>query len=250
MHVRLLNMNDLDIYQKLKSLNSYKPTVEVNQLFSELVAYCLDNKNEIHLTDEQVLDLQNICSKAEEELESDFANKIITDKTNLDDFVYYNNYKDQIKLEIESVKAFNSNVKNILFVGGGPLPLTAILLAKEYNINCDVIEKNESYCQTAEELLKKLKIQNITIINTEALDYGGYANYDLVIISALSQSNVFSKESLINQISSRTPLTLARYATGNKILLYPDLNKSIINNIALVVNPIGNIINSSLIIKN
>jgi nicotianamine synthase len=243
-------MNDMDIYQKLKSFNNYKPSTEVSQTFSALVAYCLNSNNKIHLDPDQIIETQKICSLAEEELEFDFANKIISNEKTLEEFMYYPNYQDQINLEIESLRTLNRNIKKILFVGGGPLPLTAILLAKNYDIDCDVIEKDKEYAALSEKLIRKLEIENLKIINTEALDYGGYANYDLVIISALSQSNALSKESLINQISSLTPLTLARYATGNKILLYPDLNKSIINNIALVVNPTGNIINSFLIIKN
>lgn len=243
-------MTDIDLYQKIKSFDDYKPREEINQTFSTLVCYCLDDTCKRHLTDVEISELQNICSKAEEELELHFANKFITNNKTLKEFIYYDNYQSQVQLELESIKTFNPNPKKVLFIGGGPLPLTAILLAKDCEVDCDVIEKNKEYAILSEQVIKKLGIENIKVINIEALDYGGYADYDLVIISALSQSNVLSKESLINQISSQAPLTLARYAAGNKILLYPDLNKSIINNIALVVNPIGNIINSSLIIKN
>ena len=243
-------MNDIDLYHEIKSFKDYTPNPSVNEAFSELVKYSLNDKNEIHLTEAEVLDLQNICSNAEEELELHFANSILSAERKLEDFLYYVNYYEQVNLEMSSINKINPYIKNILFVGGGALPMTAMLLSSKFGFNCDVIEKNENYAKISKDLIDKLSIENVNIINTEALDYEGYANHDLVIVSALAGSDIMKKEELINHISSQTSLVLARYATGNKVLLYPDLNKSIINNIASTVNPIGNIINSALIIKN
>lgn len=243
-------MNDIDLYHKIKSFKDYTPNPDVNEAFSELVKYSLNDKNEIHLTDTEILDLQNICSNAEEKLELHFANSILSRERKLEDFLYYTNYCEQVNLEMSFINKISPNIKNILFIGGGALPMTAILLSSKFGFNCDVIEKDENYAKISKKLIDNLSIKNINIINTEALDYGGYANYDLIIVSALTNSDVMKKEMLINHISSRAPLVLTRYATGNKVLLYPDLDKSVINNIASTVIPTGNIINSALIIKN
>ncbi len=149
-------MKDLKIFNKILSLKTLKPSKETNQAFSELVKFGENSFNEISLKDEEVLKLRKLSCQAEYEMELFWADKIIHSKNpnkELENFWYYKNYQDLVTLEYLNIFNISNKIKKVLFVGGGPLPLTAIILAIKFNLKCSVLEKDEMSFVRAKEVV-------------------------------------------------------------------------------------------------
>ncbi len=251
-------MKDLKIFNKILNLKSLKPSKETNEAFSELVKYSENSFNKVNLNKMQIVELRKISSAAEYEMELHWADKIIKSKNpnaELKKFWYYKNYEDLVTLEYINIISINKKVKKVLFVGGGPLPLTAIVLATKYNKDPVVLEKDESSFVKSSELISKLKLdKQIKIINIKAENYNAYNEYDLIYLAALVGENEKTKNKMINYIHkviSKNSLLLCRSSHGSRKIIYNPIDKNIFKKLKplLEVRPYNSIINSFFILQ-
>lgn len=158
----------LAFLEQAKNLPSYEPSEQVNRFFSQLCAYArsdfeffreremLDRNFDFSIS--SVVELQNICSLAEEKMEKYWAQKIIDSKNprkTLSDFTYYVNYQKLTNLEYHLLLSQLSSLQKVLFVGSGALPLTAILLAKQ-GIKATLVERDNEAYDLSSQLIKVL----------------------------------------------------------------------------------------------
>lgn len=149
-----------------KKLPSYEPSEEVDRFFSQLCVYArsdfeffrerLDRNFDFSIS--SVVELQNICSLAEEKMEKFWAQKIIDSKNprkTLSEFTYYMNYQKLTNLEYHLLLSQLSSLQKVLFVGSGALPLTAILLAKQ-GIKATLVERDNEAYDLSSQLIKVL----------------------------------------------------------------------------------------------
>ncbi len=251
-------MKDLKIFHKILNLKSLKPSKETNEAFSELVRYSENSFNKVNLNELEIFKLRKLSSEAEYEMEVHWADKIIKSKNPNDElkkFWYYKNYEDLVTLEHINIISINKKVKKVLFVGGGPLPLTAIVLATKYNKDCIVLEKDELSFLKSSELISKLKLdKQIKIINIKAENYNAYNEYDLIYLAALVGENEKSKTKTVNYIYKRLcnkSLFLCRSSHGSRKIIYNPINKNIFKKLKplLEVRPYSSIINSFFILQ-
>ncbi len=243
------------LYNQIKSLGNYKPSKRVNALFTKLVDVVLSKKY-INLSKVQINSLQKICSMAEYELEKYWAQKIIKSSkpdATLKDFVYLENYQKLTRLEWFSLKSCSFHKRHsILFIGGGPLPMTAIILASAYKQKVTILERERVAFQIASKLIQKLKLnKKIQVVNSDALDFNLYYKHNVIFLAALvSQKNkVLSKIKL--KIKKNTHI-LARSSWGTRKILYKPLSKSSFNIFKPIIEikPMNDIVNSFIIFKN
>ncbi len=250
-------MEDLKIFNRIVNLSSLKPSKETNGAFSDLVKYCEENR-EIHLKKYQVNELRKLSSLAEYEMELYWANKILNSKnaTNeLEKFWYYKNYEQLVDLEYSNISCVNKKIRSALFVGGGPLPLTAILLCKKYNLTCSVLEKDIDSYRIAVSLIEKLGLsKSITIINIDAESYNDYNKYSVTYLAAMVGQDESTKSSVINIIHTalqKDQLLICRSSHGTRKLLYTPIAKQLLKEVnpLLEVRPYNSIINSFFILQ-
>lgn len=251
-------MKDLKIFHKILKLDSLKPSKETNEAFSQLVSFSENSFNKINLKEDQILKLRELSSRAECEMELYWANRI-TESSNpekeLKKFWYYKNYEDLTVLEYTNVINLKAKIKKVLFVGGGPLPLTAIILANKYNILCEVLERDELSFLKSTTLIKSLGLENkVKIIKTTAEKHNSYGKYDLIYLAALVGENEKSKNKMINHIYkeiSKNSLFLCRSSHGSRKIIYTPINKNIFKKLKplLEVRPYNSIINSFFILQ-
>lgn len=251
-------MKDLKIFHKILNLKSLKPSKETNEAFSELVKYSENSFNKVNLNEMQIVELRKISSAAEYEMELHWADKIIKSKnpnSELEKFWYYKNYEDLVTLEYINIISINKKVKKVLFVGGGPLPLTTIILANKYNILCEVLERDEVSFLKSTTLIKSLELENkVKIIKITAEKHNSYTKYDLIYLAALVGENEKSKNKMINHIYkaiSKNSLFLCRSSHGSRKIIYNPINKNIFKKLKplLEVRPYNSIINSFFILQ-
>lgn len=254
-------MNQLEqIYTKINSLSNLKPSKEVNKLFSELVEIATDNGYKVFLSQQKISRLQQLCSKAEYELEKYWAKEILVSDNPLEmleEFPYYQNYIDLTLLEVNSIRSCSThNFHKLLFLGSGPLPLTAIILAQKYNIKSTLLDIDEEAVEISQRLIKKLGLsQMISIVKGDATHYKGYGDFEVIFVAALAGTDIRLKTAIFKQIktfSKKNSHIIARSAWGNRTLLYKPLSREIFSIFQpiLKVDPYNSIVNSIVIFKN
>lgn len=247
------------LYSQISKLTDLNPTNKVNQLFSKLVSLAISDIYEHTLHLQKQTHLQQICSQSEYLLERFWANKIAISSdppVTLTTFPYYQNYLDLVQLEFFSLKGCTQHqIHHFLFVGGGPLPLTAIILAKEYGVSVTVLDYDHDACLASKLLISKLGLQNqINIINQDGSSYLDYGKYDVISVAALAGTDDTVKKNILLQIKSNAkPKThiLARSAWGNRQLLYKSIDRQLyeIFTPIIEVHPQNHVVNSVIIMS-
>ncbi len=245
------------LFERIKNLPSYAPSKEVNGLFSELVSKATNTKDEERLTPKEHIRLRDMCAVAEYELEKHWALKISSGENDLLDFPYYENYADLTKIEMSALTLCKSHMKHrILFVGGGPLPMTAIILARTYGLRLTVIDNDPFAAELSLAVIRKLKLDKmIKVVLADACFFEKYQKFNTVFVAALAGAGYEQKERIFRRIKNRCEKEthiIARSSAGKRAMLYAPLPKSVYSILAPIfeISPYNRIINSVVIFKN
>jgi hypothetical protein len=132
--------------------------------------------------------LPSLCARAECEMERFWAERLLARPTlglqNLKEFWYYESYKALWALERALLS--NTPIGRLVFLGSGPLPLTAVMAAAEPlvgGIAC--VDNDEMACELSGRLMQALGFgQRITVhyISAQAFEF---EPDDLVICASL-----------------------------------------------------------------
>jgi nicotianamine synthase len=234
-------MEDLKIFNRILKLDSLKPSKKTNDVFSDLVKFCEGN-NDVSLKKDQIQKLRRLSSVAEYEMEVYWAEKIVESKNGtkeLQKFWYYKNYEQLVDLEHANITCLYKKVRTILFVGGGPLPLTAIVLCRKYGLTCTILERDSSSYSLSIKLIKKLELSDkIKIINTDAESYSSYSKFDVIYLAAMVGQDVKAKSGIISLIHNKLQkgnVLLCRSSHGTRELLYTPIAKVLLKEIKPVL---------------
>ncbi len=256
-------MKEDKIINKILNLKSYRPSIRVNRLFSELVNAVQSNNVNVDLVDQHLLvKINEACSRAEFELEKYWSNRIFRSTQpiiEIEEFPYYRNYRDLANLEYALFNSCTSHGRkhNLLFVGGGPLPMTSIILYKLKKINSTIIEYDAIAVKKSRQLLKKMGLdKKISVVEVDALKFDQYAKFNLIYFAALVGKDDESKVKILNNIRNQIGSdvhVLLRGSWGNRRLLYNNLSLEAIKNAGFKIitetHPHNDIINSIYLIK-
>lgn len=253
-------MHPKEIYKQLSRADDLRPSPRINTLFSELVSHilnyphapCLLKKNEVE-------NLQRICSEGECELEKYWARRIINSKSpslTLKSFPYFENYLKLVELEVSSLqKCRKHETHEILFCGGGALPLTSIILAQKFGISSTIIDNDKEAAALSQKLIQSLNLQTkITTLCRDAASFTNFYSFSVIYIAGLvglskeRQELIFSH---INKSIRKDTHILVRSSYGNRKLLYRPVSKKILKkfHLVLVVHPKNEIINSVFVLQ-
>jgi len=248
------------LYKKIISLKSLKPSKSTNQTFASLVSFVLDHQNTVSLNKKQINKLQTICSKAEYELERYWVKRILRSKDSaeeLEKFPYIDNYRKLTQMEWYSLLSYTTHKShNVLFAGGGPLPLTAIILAQKYIGKVTVIDTDKHACELATKLINKIGLdKKINVINADAEGFANYADFNVVMVAALAGVEDDTKKKILEKIKSDSKTNthiLARSSWGLREILYRPIDKDLYKlfNPIVEVRPQNDVVNSVVIFSN
>ncbi|MGE7661149.1 nicotianamine synthase family protein [Peribacillus sp. NPDC097197] len=133
-------------------------------------------------------------------------------------FIYWDNYVELIKTEMEELKRINWDVNSFAFVGTGPLPLSPLLLKQEMGAEMTCLDLDVQAHEHGRRFIQDLDRDGTSdyILKDGALhDYKGL---DLVWIASL----VPNKEEIVRRVFETNPeaLVAIRSVDGIHQLLY------------------------------
>lgn len=249
----------LHFHKELKELKNLAPSQWVNALFRRLYEYCIHHESDLLKITPEVEEINSICANAEYELEMDFAKKIIQSDSPemiLESFLYYQNYLNLVQLEYLNMSFFQPNISHILFLGSGPLPLSAIILAQRYHLHITLVDVSKQALEISKQVIQKLNLEkNFDFICEDATTYSSQKKYDFVIGASLLFQTKWSENHILKNIKQNLffPYLLLRSSDGFKQLLYRKIPKTTMKkhfDILLEIHPRNEIINSIFILKN
>ncbi|HEX2859011.1 MAG TPA: nicotianamine synthase family protein [Alphaproteobacteria bacterium] len=209
-------------------------------------------------TDGTLPSLHALCADAEYRLEADWARKVAVSANPLRmlrRFHYWTNYVKLARLEVKALRSQNPDVKRVLFVGAGPLPLSSYMLAAKHGLQVDNLDRSGDACACALHWLKKLpKTGNMACHHADVTEFGSFDGYDAVILAALVGLSSAEKKRLIDYMAARMKpeqLLLVRSVRGLRRLLYPMVHTAELEGFEVMkaVHPRGEVINSALVLR-
>lgn len=259
-----------ELYEKISTLESLKPSKDVNMLFTQLVLTCMP-PSPIDVTKlcKRVQDIRSklirLCGEAEGLLESHFSSILLSFDDNplhhLDIFPYYSNYLKLSLLEHTILtKHLTTHVPTkVAFVGSGPLPLTSIVLASchlttttfhNYDIDPSANSKAIRLVSSDPDLSKRMFFHTADIMEVTA----GLKDYEVVFLAALVGMDKEEKIRVIDHLAKYMApgaVLMLRSAHGARAFLYPVVNPCDLRGFEVlsVFHPTDEVINSVVIAR-
>lgn len=146
---------------------------------------------------------RTVAGMAEGFLEQEWALRILAHKN--PDFVfskfpYRSCYQSLAETEITQIRQRSPDARTILFLGGGPLPFSAILFARA-GYKTTVIDQDPVAVSLSTQIVARLKlIHLIEVCLASAECFDRYHAFDVVIVGALVGRTKEEKEQLISKI--------------------------------------------------
>lgn len=250
------------LLDQAKKLTPYQPNEEVNQFFSDLYVMSTNSNDDLNpqlLESLELKQLHKICSEAEYQMELYRANHLLKAEntaSELEKFPYRNNYLDLTKLEYYAISSQLEKCEKVLFVGSGPLPLTAIILAQKYGVHCILVDRDEKAIAISEKIVKKLWLQSqIEILHSDFLNFLSKERFDGAILASLLFEGNQHDELILEHLSKQINFDIAvmRSAEGKRQLLYQHVSTELIKkylNLQVSIHPHNHIVNSLLLCTN
>lgn len=257
-----------ELYRQLSRATSLEPSPQTNALFTELVGltYGADPwLSQTTLTHPRIKELlphlRELCAKGEGLLEHHWFDRIhgSDDAARaLESFPYYENYVDLTRLEVQSMGIAGDLPKKVLFIGSGSLPLTSILLARDYGISVDNIDIDPRAAKEGEALARDLGLgpELLSFAHTDVtgLSAEQLGRYDTFYVAALAGLEAHDKNQIFDRISQHArpgATILARSAHRLRSLLYPPVEPEDLRGFEpqVVVHPFTDVVNSVVVAR-
>jgi nicotianamine synthase len=231
----------LALHDALAAEPSLEPGPRTDALFTALVALAVapraPQEVDAVLADprltERLPDLRARCATGEYALERAWAHRVLAaddPHAALEAFPYLQNYRDLTRIEYHAVAGHAPRApRRALFVGSGPLPLSALLLAR-HGVQVDAVDIDPEAVELGGRLAAALG-DDVRVAAGDVLDLGDLADhdladYDLVCVAALVGLDPAEKAAALAHVRARMrpgALVLARSAHSLRGLLYPVL---------------------------
>ncbi|XVE89562.1 hypothetical protein DITRI_Ditri20bG0005900 [Diplodiscus trichospermus] len=257
-----------ELYEQISSLESLKPSKDVNRLFTQLVLTCMP-PSPIDVTKlcKRIQEIRSklirLCGEAEGLLESHFSTILGSHENPLDHlniFPYYSNYLKLSQLEFNILNKHCSNVPSkVAFVGSGPLPLTSIVLASfhltttsfhNYDIDPSANSMALHLVSSDPDLSERMFFHTTDIMDVTY----DLKDYDVVFLAALVGMDKDAKVRVIDHLAKYMApgaLLMLRSAHGARAFLYPVVNPCDLRGFEVlsIFHPTDEVINSVVIAR-
>ncbi len=263
------------IHDELAACPDLRPGPVVDAAFHRLVRLAVDTPPEragavlAHAAVGDVVDdLRTLCFEGEYQLEVAWARRIAASAdpvAELARFPFAANYRQLHALERDAVARLAEGDghrpprDHVAFVGSGPLPLTAFLLAGE-GTRVDNLDRDPSALAASQRVADALGVTGLGFLRMDAgasAEAGPAADlgaYGLVILAALVGRTPEEKSRVIAHLArAMVPgaVLVVRSARGLRTLLYPEVDPGALAGFDVLgtVHPTGEVINSVIIAR-
>jgi nicotianamine synthase len=241
-----------------------RPCPEVDALFGELVGLVASVPPGSGLPGccrQHGPSLRRLCAEGETQLELEWAARITaaTDpRACLAGFPYLDNYRRLARLELDTLARVAPSVAagppaKVVFLGAGPLPLSALLVAEALgtSVAVDAVDCDPVALDAGRRVAEALRWEGVRFLPGDALTLD-VSDYDLVMVAALVGATPAAKEVVLGRLAGAMrpgSLLLARSARAARTLLYPPIEPGQLAGFAVhaVVHPVDDVINSVVV---
>lgn len=192
------------------------------------------------------------ASEADYNKERDFAHSVLAGASKLSDYPYYADYQSTISSESKALRG----VKNPLFIGGGPIPLSHILLSETLRVPVTSLDISSEATQLGNKIIATSGAGG-RIITADATTYPGYGNHDAVIMAleagVTPEQKIAILDNVANQVQPGTKILVrgsvepgefpgvsypeARFTKTDDIPIFGGLSKTSVLEVKSVVKP-------------
>ncbi|WP_158220551.1 nicotianamine synthase family protein [Kineosporia sp. A_224] len=264
----------VSVHDRLVALDGLAPSPLVDGLFADLVRTCLTAEPRATaavLADDRVRALRHrlvdLCARGETQLEATWAARVLAagdPAAEVGRFPYLANYEALTRLEVHALAAAGhapGGPHRVCFVGGGPLPLSALLLHRTTSAHVRVVDHDPTAVDLANQVLGALGAgDGVRCVPADAASGAGLAaaaeGCDLVVVAALVGLTREGKRQVLGTLAGvLAPGTwvLLRSADGLRTLLYPAVDVGDVSRCGfvpeLLVHPLGEVVNSVLVAR-
>nr|WP_319372999.1 nicotianamine synthase family protein [uncultured Methanobacterium sp.] len=184
-------------------------------------------------------------------LETDNARAILESddpwKT-LESFHFYNRYQGLLRNENQLVK-FTPEQK-VVFIGGGPLPLTLILLNKIFKAQCVSVEIMPEVAELSQKVIAKLGLESqIEVVRGDETSLRSI-DHTVVMVAALAEPKERVFANVWEVVDTVTPVLYRTY-TGMRAILYSPVTEKATRGFhkEVMILPTGKVNNTSVLIR-
>lgn len=245
---------------------SLAPCDATNHLFSSLVRLALtpantNTSNSVmqQLANDEILgELYQLCAQGEYEMEHYWGERIRTapnPMAELRSFPYWQNYLKLARLEVNALRQACPDMKKILFVGAGPLPLTAFIMAKHYGLDVTNLDiDGDATCCASAWMERILGVNNLPCHHIDVMNYTDFSQYDVIVLAALVGLDSETKTRVLGHIHKHfndNQTLLVRSVHGMRRLLYPEIMGQELAGFEVTrsIHPRGEVVNSVIVAR-
>jgi nicotianamine synthase len=254
--------------EQMDEAGGLEPRDTVDRTFGELVALLCAPIPEQEalgvLTDPRVAAaapvLRDLCATGEFRLERAWARRIAAAaaaERELERFPYRRNYAELSAMELHAAAGVSVGVEpsRACVLGSGPLPMTALLIARALGIPVDAIDLDTEATALADAVLARVTGGDLVRpLRADATSFPDLDRCDLVVLAALVGLDGTAKRHVIRAVSERMrpgAMLIVRGSHRLRELLYPpvspeDLRAAAGGRLRLLaeVHPLHEVVNS------
>ena len=156
--------------------------------------------------------------------------------SDLREFLYWRNYERLLASELQALTAMRrleaQKHGRIVFVGGGPLPLSATVLHMRTGKPVRCIDTDAEVCESAGQLLAKLGLSQISAVHSDGMDFD-YSGASAIFIASLVGRKTDVAQRIVE--TCEEPLVAVRTVDGVRTLLYSPADLAALKAVGLSV---------------
>jgi nicotianamine synthase len=263
-----------NLYERLSAQDDLAPSPAIDALYGDLVHACVHSVDvdcAAVLADPRIREarkgLVRLCADGEFLLERHWARAaLLSDDAweMLSSFPYLDNYQQLTRLEAHALAGAGYRAgpaSRVCFVGGGPLPLSAVLLHQRLAVGVSVVDRDVDAVEMSGRLLERLVPDGrVSVVAAEATSVPGISRAvdgcDVVVLAALVGMTRSEKRQALDAVGAvAEPGTylVVRSAEDLRSLLYPAVDIRDVREAGflpeMLVHPLGEIVNSVLVAR-
>jgi hypothetical protein len=166
----------------------------------------------------------------------------------IESFHFYKRYQGLVQNENKLVRF--STEQTVVFIGGGPFPLTLILLNKLFGCKCISIEIIPEVAELSRKVISKIGFSSDieVLVGDEKLLEN--ADYDIVMVAALAEPKEKVFANIWGVVDTSTPIIYRTY-TGMRAILYSPVTEKATRGFhkEVMILPTGQVNNTSVLIR-
>lgn len=202
-------LNFTELHRHILELEKFAFSFDEDEIGVSTVLECL--------APEVLSRLNTAYCKWETELEYRFAHRLIEGKVEISEYLLYERFDKLVRRELSLVQSHPP--KQILFIGSGPFPISAIHMHFQTGKRVDCVDSNREAVEISRQVMKKAGLTDSVRMFWDRGEEYSPADYDLVLVALLAKPKRAILKHLRKSLKPGSRI-LCRTSMGMRTLVY------------------------------